>query len=115
MRTRKHASRRVDALGAAERGRIVQSILVEGWTAAEVAAHFHIDERAVALWVEEFRRRGMASLRESDAKRFPLFCRLADAGRKAFASLRREPQRAPSAPVEIGSSVSKRRSERRNF
>lgn len=48
---------------AAERGHIVQRVLVDGWSCGEAAARFEIGEREVARWVAAYRRRGMASLR----------------------------------------------------
>ncbi|HTV88350.1 MAG TPA: helix-turn-helix domain-containing protein [Stellaceae bacterium] len=54
-------------LAPAERGRIVQRVLVEGWSVAEAAATFGIPERRVANWVAAYRRHGMASLRDEGA------------------------------------------------
>jgi Helix-turn-helix domain len=51
----------------ARRGRIVQRVLVDGWSAAQAAAAFGLSERRVARWVAAYRRRGMASLREAAA------------------------------------------------
>lgn len=56
------------ALTAAQRGAIVQRVIVDGWTAAEAAAATGLPERLVADWVAEFRRRGMASLRHRPGK-----------------------------------------------
>jgi hypothetical protein len=56
------------ALTAAQRGAIVQRVIVDGWTAAEAAAATGLPERQVAEWVAEFRRRGMASLRHRPGK-----------------------------------------------
>ncbi len=64
----KNGSRvRVD-LTAAQRGQIVQRVMVEGWTSAEAAAAFGIRERLVAAWVADYRRYGMASLRDRPGK-----------------------------------------------
>ena len=52
----------------ARRALIVQRILVDGWTSAEAAAAFGISEREVDLWVADFRRSGMTSLRRAPAK-----------------------------------------------
>lgn len=54
-------------VAAARRGQIVQRILVEGWSAAQAAAAFGVEERQVARWVVAYRRFGMASLRGEDA------------------------------------------------
>jgi hypothetical protein len=48
---------------AAERGYIVQRVLVDGLTPAQAGAPFGIDERQVDCWVAAYRRYGMASLR----------------------------------------------------
>ncbi|HEX3863004.1 MAG TPA: helix-turn-helix domain-containing protein [Stellaceae bacterium] len=48
---------------AAQRGQIVQRVLVDGWSAAQAAATSGVSEREVARWVAAYRRYGMASLR----------------------------------------------------
>lgn len=55
-------------LTAAQRGQIVQRVIVEGWTSAEAAAASGIRERLVAAWVADYRRYGMASLRDRPGK-----------------------------------------------
>jgi transposase len=114
MRARRRVSKKGRPLGAAERGWIVQRIIVDHWTAAEAAAAFDLDERLVALWVEDYRRRGMASLRESRSERSSLLSLAARAGRRLLARLRRGSERAPSPPIEVPPSHFKRPSERRN-
>jgi len=52
----------------ARRALIVQHVLVDGWTSAEVAAAFGVSERQVVVWVAEFRRSGMTSLRRAPGK-----------------------------------------------
>ena len=54
-------------IAAAQRGQIVQRVLVDGWSTAQAAATFGLQERRVARWVADYRRDGMASLRENDA------------------------------------------------
>jgi transposase-like protein len=54
----------------ARRALIVQRILVDKWTSAEVAAAFDVLERQVDIWVADFRRHGMKSLRRSPSKTF---------------------------------------------
>jgi hypothetical protein len=54
-------------IAAAERGRIIQRILVDGWSTAEAAAALGLREREVARWVADYRRRGMASLHQDAA------------------------------------------------
>ncbi len=53
---------------AAQRGQIVQRVMVEGWSQAATAAAFGVPERLVALWVADYRRHGMASLRRRPGK-----------------------------------------------
>ena len=50
--------------GAATRGRIVQRVLVDGWSTAQAAVVFDVRERDVVRWLAAYRRRGMASLRD---------------------------------------------------
>ena len=51
-------------IAAAQRGQIIQRVLVDGWSTAQAAAVFGFPERRIARWVEDYRRRGMASLRD---------------------------------------------------
>jgi transposase-like protein len=53
---------------AAQRGHIVQRVIVDGWTSAEAAASFGVSERAVNAWVADYRRHGMTSLRRAPDK-----------------------------------------------
>src|SRR5260370_21768139 len=54
-------------MAGAQGGEIIQGVLVEGWSAAKAAAAFGLRERRIAGWVADYRRHGMASLREDDA------------------------------------------------
>jgi hypothetical protein len=54
-------------IAAAQRGQIVQRVLVDGWSTAQAAAVFGLQERRIARWVADYRRHGMASLREDEA------------------------------------------------
>src|SRR5258707_7563910 len=54
-------------IAAAQRGQIIQRVLVDGWSAAQAAAVFRLQERRIARWVADYRRHGMASLREDEA------------------------------------------------
>jgi hypothetical protein len=54
-------------IAAAQRGLIIQLILVDGWSPAQAAAFFDVRERHVVRWVAAYRRRGMASLRREAA------------------------------------------------
>lgn len=55
-------------IAPARQGLIVQCVLVEGWSVAEAAAAFSVEERQVERWIAAFRRRGMASLREAPGR-----------------------------------------------
>ena len=54
-------------IAAAQRGQIIQLVLVDDWSAAQAAEAFDLHERQVARWVTDYRRHGMASLREDYA------------------------------------------------
>ena len=56
------------ALTPAQRGQIVQRVIVDGWTSAEAAAAVGVPERLVDAWVADYRRHGMASLRHAPHK-----------------------------------------------
>ncbi len=59
-------------IGPAQRGQIVQRVMVEGWSPAQAAEAFSVGEREVARWVADYRRRGMASLsRDVGPQRLP--------------------------------------------
>ncbi len=58
-------------LSPAQRGQIVQRILVDGWTVADAAAAAGVPERLVAAWVSDYRRHGMASLRHRRGRTAP--------------------------------------------
>jgi transposase-like protein len=59
-------------ISRAERGHIIQRILVDGWTIAEAAAHLDVTEWRIRRWVVQYRHRGMASLRrELSAETLP--------------------------------------------
>ncbi len=51
-------------VAAVKRAQIIQRVLVDGWNPAQTAAVFAVPERRIARWVEDYRRRGMASLRD---------------------------------------------------
>ena len=54
-------------IAAAQRGLIIQRILVDSWSPARAAASFGVPERHVVRWVAAYRRHGMASLRRETA------------------------------------------------
>jgi transposase-like protein len=64
----KNASAQRRTITVAQRAFIVQRILVDGWTSAEAAAAFGISEHQVDVWVADFRRSGMTSLRRAPGK-----------------------------------------------
>jgi transposase-like protein len=64
----KNTELRRRAISVAQRGQIVQRILVDGWTSVEVAAAFGVPRRIVEVWVTDFRRHGMASLRQDPGR-----------------------------------------------
>jgi hypothetical protein len=47
----------------AQRGGIIQRVIVD-WTSAQAAAAFGVPKRLVDVWVADFRKNGMASLRQ---------------------------------------------------
>jgi hypothetical protein len=55
-------SRQRRIITPAQRGQIVQRVLVDGWTATQAAHAAGVGERQVAAWVAAYRRDGMASL-----------------------------------------------------
>ena len=59
------ASAQPRTITLARRALIVQRVLVDGWTSAEAAAAFGVSERQVDVWVADYRRYGMTSLRRA--------------------------------------------------
>lgn len=55
-------------MSPAQRGLIVQRVIVDGWTIAAAAAAARLPEPLVAAWVADFRQFGMASLRRRPSK-----------------------------------------------
>src|SRR3954454_1338228 len=51
------------SISVTQRAQIIQRILVDGWTPAQAARFCGVEERRIAHWVADYRRRGMASLR----------------------------------------------------
>jgi transposase-like protein len=64
----KNTEPRHRTISVARRGQIVQRVLVDGWTSTEVAAAFSVPRRIVEVWVSDFRRHGMASLRQDPGR-----------------------------------------------
>lgn len=52
------------SIAAAQRGCIIQRVLVDGWTPRRAAEAFGIEERRIAAWLRDYRRHGMAALRD---------------------------------------------------
>jgi transposase-like protein len=51
----------------AQRGQIIQRVIVDGWSSAAAAEAFGVPTRLVDVWVADFRQDGMASLRRGPA------------------------------------------------
>jgi transposase-like protein len=64
----KNTQLRRPPISVAQRGQIVQRVIVDGWTSAEAAAAFSVPRRIVEVWVSDFRRHGMASLRQDPGR-----------------------------------------------
>ena len=64
----KNTKLRHRTISVAQRGQIVQRVIVDGWTSAEVAAAFGVPRRIVEVWVTDFCRHGMASLRQDPGR-----------------------------------------------
>jgi transposase-like protein len=67
-RVMKNTALRHRTISVAQRGQIVQRVIVDGWTSIEVAAAFGVPRRTVEFWVTDFRRHGMASLRQDPGR-----------------------------------------------
>jgi transposase-like protein len=67
-RVMKNTELRRRTISVAQRGQIVQRVIVDGWTSVEVAAAFGVPKRIVEVWVTDFRRHGMASLRQDPGR-----------------------------------------------
>ena len=52
----------------AQRALIIQRVIVDEWTVGKAAATFGVPERLVASWVADYRRLGMASLRDAPSR-----------------------------------------------
>jgi Homeodomain-like domain len=57
------APNRSRAITTARRALIIQRVLVDGWSSAEAAAAIGVSQRLVDVWVADYRRHGMTSLR----------------------------------------------------
>jgi hypothetical protein len=55
-------------LTTAQRGQVIQRVIVDGWKTADAAAAARVPEQLVKAWVADYRRLGMASLRHRTAK-----------------------------------------------
>ncbi|MGB9645316.1 MAG: helix-turn-helix domain-containing protein [Stellaceae bacterium] len=64
----KNTELRRRTISVAQRGQIVQRVIVDGWTSAEVAAAFGVPRRLVEVWVTDIRRHGMSSLRQDSGR-----------------------------------------------
>jgi len=66
----KNASIGPRTITVARRALIVQRVIVDGWNSAEAAAAFGVTEHQVELWVADYRRYGMTSLRRAPGETF---------------------------------------------
>ena len=71
---------------AAQRGHIIQCVLVDGWTVRQAAEALGVAERRVNAWIADYRRHGMASLRDEEAYIERLHRRI---WRRCYATLQR--------------------------
>jgi len=71
---------------AVNRAQIIQRILVDGWTAVQAAEFFGVPKRLVYVWVADYRKNGMASLRREPDETIAV-----EISRKVWALLRRVP------------------------
>lgn len=103
-------------MSAAQRGQIVQRILVDNWTSAQAAAAFTVSPRLVEIWVADYRRHGMASLRHvprrtvaAEIVRLRFLAPLETILHRAAAGLREffAPHRRP-APAPLHGSIDER-------
>ena len=91
-------------IAAAQRGQIIQRVLVDGWSAAQAAETHDIHERQVTRWVADYRRHGMASLRADyaiEGLRHPWMRRLRGWLLRWFGGLRRIATRSEPAPCIV--------------
>jgi hypothetical protein len=91
-------------IAAAQRGQIIQRVLVDGWSAAQAAEAFDIQERQVMRWVADYRRHGMASLHQDYATESPRhrwIRGLCGALLRCFGGLRRIGNRTEPAPCIV--------------
>ena len=52
----------------AQRALLIQRVIGDEWAIAKASATFGVPERLVAAWVADYRRRGMASLRDASSR-----------------------------------------------
>jgi transposase-like protein len=62
------ASKKARPISPVQKGQIIQRVLVDRWSIAAAAAAFDLEERRVAAWVADYRRHGMASLRNAPSR-----------------------------------------------
>lgn len=93
------------AITVARRAQIIQRVLVDGWSPAQIAEACGLEERQIRRWVAAYRRRGMASLR-SDIASERLYRRLIRRLRAALAGdFRSAGQSVPPATCVVLPSV----------
>jgi transposase-like protein len=99
------ASKKMRLITNVQKGQIIQRVLVDRWSIAAAAAAFDLEERRVAAWIADYRRHGMASLRNAPSRslaaeifRLKLAQPLTLAWRRLAGGLRRVFVREPAAP-----------------
>jgi hypothetical protein len=61
----KDSAAKYRAITVVRRALIIQRVIVDGWSSAEAAATFGVSEQLVCIWVADYQRYGMASLRRA--------------------------------------------------
>ena len=62
-------SARPRTITTAQRALIIQRVIVDEWSIEKAATTVGVPERLVAAWVRDYRRHGMASLRDASSPR----------------------------------------------
>jgi transposase-like protein len=83
----KARSRQPHTLTPAQRGQIVQRVIVDGWSTAAAAHAADMPERLVAAWVVDFRRHGMASLHRKPGKTVAARLRILHSSRRVVLTI----------------------------
>jgi transposase-like protein len=85
---------------AAQRGQIIQRVLVDGWSPGQAAAAVGVGERQLIRWVAAYKRHGMSSLRgdlSTESAPYRWVRRLRAGLARSFTAFRGEYGNTPSA------------------